>query len=131
MVTLELPHPPTVNHYFSIVYGRPVLSKEVRIYRQVVRQLIRRANVKPSFGPLAVRIEIQPPDNRRRDVDNVQKPILDALQYGGAMIDDSQIVWLLTVKSEPVSDGRATATIQGVDEGPLPHQFPQKEASGD
>ena len=33
--------------------------------------------------------------------------ILDALQQGGAFIDDSQIVWLLTVKSEVVSGAKS------------------------
>jgi hypothetical protein len=28
--------------------------------------------------------DLAPPDRRRRDIDNVQKPLLDALQHGGA-----------------------------------------------
>ena len=28
---LELPYPPSVNHYFSFVRGRPVLGKDVRL----------------------------------------------------------------------------------------------------
>lgn len=131
MFTLDLPYPPSINHYFSIYRGRPILSKEAKAYRYVVRQRLRSAGVKPRFGPLAVRIDIRPPDNRMRDCDNAQKAILDALQRGGAMIDDSQIVWLLTVKSGPVSDGKATVTIQGIDEAPLPYEFTQKEVSGD
>ena len=50
------------------------------------------------MGPLAIRIEIFPPDQRRRDCDNVQKSALDAMQLGGLFWDDSQVVWLLTIK---------------------------------
>jgi crossover junction endodeoxyribonuclease RusA len=131
MTTLELPYPPSINHYFSIYQGRPMLSKEAKAYRQVVRQRLQSAGIKPRFGPLAVRIDIRPPDHRTRDCDNVQKTILDALHRGGAMIDDSQIVWLLTVKLSPVAGGRATVTIQGLDEGPLPSAFEPEEVHRD
>ncbi len=47
------------------------------------------------------------------------------------MIDDSQIVWLLTVKLSPVAGGRATVTIQGLDEGPLPSAFQPEEIHRD
>ena len=36
-------------------------------------------------------IQLFPPDRRRRDIDNVLKPLLDALEHGKAYIDDSQI----------------------------------------
>ena len=84
MITLELPYPPSINHAYSYVRGRPVLSKDARAYRQGVRRRVIAAGIKPMFGPLAVRIEIYPPDKRRRDCDNAQKAILDALQQAGA-----------------------------------------------
>jgi crossover junction endodeoxyribonuclease RusA len=37
-----------------------------------------------------------PPDRRRRDLDNIQKPVLDALQHAGVYEDDSQIDLLVT-----------------------------------
>ncbi len=98
MVKLELPYPPSINHYFSYYQGRPVLSKDARSYRHLVRRIAIANGVKPLMGPLAVRIEIYPPDDRRRDCDNVQKAILDALQHAGAFWDDSQVVWLLSIK---------------------------------
>ena len=101
MVKLELPHPPSINHYFSYQHGRPILSKNARAFRQQVRRLVIASGAKPMLGPLAIRIEISPPDDRRRDCDNAQKPILDALQHGGVFWDDSQVFWLLTIKSEP------------------------------
>ncbi len=56
--------------------------------------------VRPLVGRLAVEVEVFPPDNRRRDVDNVIKALLDALQHGGAYLDDSQIVRLTHREAE-------------------------------
>ncbi len=127
MFKLELDYPPSLNHQFSYVRGRPVLSKDARVYRQQVRKQIAASGMKPMMGPLAVRIEINPPDQRRSDCDNAQKAILDALQHAGAFWDDSQINWLLTVKSEPVPNGRAIVTIQSAEDGPAPHEIPNQE----
>jgi crossover junction endodeoxyribonuclease RusA len=128
MFTLELEYPPTFNHQFSYRQGRPVLSKDARAYRQSVRRQLMLAKVKPMMGKIAVQIEIFPPDSRRRDCDNVQKPILDALQQAGAFWDDSQVVWLLTVKSEPAACGKAIVTISEIEDGRLLFMFPNQES---
>ena len=120
MTTLQLPYPPSVNHTFSVIRGRPVLTKEVRVFRQRVRTCVRECQTKVGLGSLAVRLELHPPDNRRRDCDNAQEPILDALQQAGAFFDDSQIVWLLTVKLSPTPGGRVVAYIHSLDDGPIP-----------
>ncbi len=57
------------------------------------------------MGPIAIRIDIAPPDDRRRDCDNVQKAVLDALQHAGVFWDDSQVVWLLSIKHESRPSG--------------------------
>jgi crossover junction endodeoxyribonuclease RusA len=110
-VSLQLPYPPSINHYFSYYQGRPILSKEARSYRQQVRKLAIDHHWKPLLGPLAVRIDITPPDDRRRDCDNVQKSILDALQHAGLFWDDSQVVWLLSIKHATEAKGRIRVQI--------------------
>jgi crossover junction endodeoxyribonuclease RusA len=77
---LNLPYPPSVNHFYNFYQGRPVLSKDARTYRHQVRRIAIAQGIKSMMGPLAVRIDITPPDERRRDCDNVQKVVLDALQ---------------------------------------------------
>jgi crossover junction endodeoxyribonuclease RusA len=52
-----------------------------------------------------------PPDHRRRDLDNIQKPVLDALEHAGVYEDDSQIDLLITRRREAVADGRLTIEI--------------------
>jgi len=105
MIELALPYPPSVNHYFSYYQGRPVLSKDARSYRHQVRRIAIASGIKPLMGPLAIRIDITPPDDRRRDCDNVQKAVLDALQHAGAFWDDSQVIWLLSIKHESQPSG--------------------------
>ena len=105
MIELNLPYPPSINHYFSYYQGRPVLSKDARAYRHQVRRIAIARGIKPLMGKLAVRIEIAPPDDRRRDCDNVQKAVLDALQNAGLFWDDSQVVWLLSIKCEQQAKG--------------------------
>ncbi len=99
MVTeLSLPYPPSVNHYFSYYQGRPVLSKGCESLSPscATNRDCQRDQTVP--GLTAIRIDIAPPDDRRRDCDNVQKAVLDALQHAGAFWDDSQVVWLLVIK---------------------------------
>jgi len=57
-------------------------------------------------GPLAVFIEVYPPDRRRRDIDNLLKAIIDSLEHGGVFHDDSQIEWLLIERANIVPKGK-------------------------
>jgi crossover junction endodeoxyribonuclease RusA len=115
-VTLEfeLPYPPSINHYWRRVGYRTLISREGRRFRERVMQRLAERAVRPLAGPLAVEVDVYPPDHRRRDLDNVQKALLDALQHGGAYLDDSQIVQLLLSKREPVSGGKSVVRIRNL-----------------
>jgi len=111
MFDVELPFPPSVNHYWRMWQGRMVISKEGRAYRENVATILRAKGVTPQTGRLAVAIEAFPPDQRRRDLDNLLKALGDSLQHGGAFLDDSQIVWLLIEKAQVVPGGKVTVRI--------------------
>jgi Holliday junction resolvase RusA-like endonuclease len=111
MFECELPHPPSINHYWRRVGRRTLISREGRRFRQRVAILAALA-VEPLSGPLEVEVDVSPPDNRRRDLDNVQKALLDALQHGGAYADDSQIVRLTITRQPPVEGGRTVVRIR-------------------
>jgi crossover junction endodeoxyribonuclease RusA len=111
VLELELPYPPSVNHYFRMVGRRVLISREGRAFRQRVCSILAASGVRPLAGRLAVQVEVYPPDNRRRDIDNVQKALLDALQHGGAYHDDSQIVRLAIVRCAVVDGGRTLVRI--------------------
>jgi Holliday junction resolvase RusA-like endonuclease len=112
MVELELPYPPSVNHYWRRVGARTLISRGGRAFRQAVCSILAAAGVHPLLGPLAVEVDVHPPDRRRRDIDNVQKALLDALQHGGAYCDDSQIIRLTLEKREPCEGGKALVRIR-------------------
>jgi len=88
---LELPYPPSVNHIWRRVGARNVISREGRRYRKDVCAALAAMRGRPMAGRLSVRVTVCPSDHRRRDLDNVQKALLDSLAHAGAYRDDSQI----------------------------------------
>lgn len=120
MIELELPYPPSVNHYWRTWRGRVLISRPGRAYRAAVAGIMRTARVEPLPGPLAINIELYPPDGRRRDADNALKALNDSLQHGGAFHDASQIVWLLIEKAQIVPGGKVVVRIAERTCKPLP-----------
>ena len=116
MRELTLPYPPSANHYFRMVGPRVLISREGRRFRERVAGVLAAHGVRPMAGRLALAVLVRPPDLRRRDLDNVQKALLDALEKGGAYGDDSQIDLLLTRRGPPAAGGHAHVQL---DEWPL------------
>lgn len=107
-MTILLPYPPSLNHYWRKWRNRIVVSQEGREYRARVCGLlagggdsIRRP---PAGGRIALCVDAFPPDRRRRDLDNLQKALIDSGQHAGLYEDDSQID-LLLVQRGPVMKG--------------------------
>lgn len=88
---IDLPYPPSMNHYWRRVGARTLISKEGRAFRERVQILCRQAQAGTMEGPLVIRIWAHPPDTRARDLDNLLKAPLDAMQHGGLYLDDGQI----------------------------------------
>jgi Holliday junction resolvase RusA-like endonuclease len=105
MLDLELPYPPSLNHYWRRVGARTLLSRGGRAFREAVGSILAARGVQPLDGPLAIAIDVYPPDCRRRDLDNLQKALLDALQHGGAYHDDSQIDELVIRRRDVLPEG--------------------------
>ena len=112
MIELELPYPPSVNHYYRHVGRRTLISREGRRYRERAGAILASMNVRPLLGPVVVRVEVFPPDRRRRDLDNLQKSLWDALQHGGAYQDDSQITRFTVERFQPTPGGRVIVRIE-------------------
>lgn len=96
MITLELPFPPSVNTYWRsiTIKGRPrvLISKNGRDYRRAILETCLVLNPGKLSGPLSATVDLYPPCNRRRDVDNYNKGLFDALGEAGLYEDDSQII---------------------------------------
>jgi crossover junction endodeoxyribonuclease RusA len=92
MVELTLPWPPSVNNYWRIRGNRFFISARGVQYRKDV--IFMSYKYRDSFsGNQRILVEISafPPDKRRRDLDNILKSLLDALQHAKVYEDDSQI----------------------------------------
>lgn len=91
-VSLSLPWPPSVNHYWVHSRNGTFISKKGVAFREEAAVALRQAKVhEPMEGYLRMAVYLFPPDRRKRDIDNVLKALLDALQYGGLMEDDNQV----------------------------------------
>ena len=112
MIELELPYPPSVNHYWRRVGARTLISRGGRAFRTAVCSILAAHGIRPIDGPLEVLIELFPPDRRRRDVDNTQKALLDALAHGGAYHDDSQIARLTIERRQVVPNGKVRVRVE-------------------
>jgi len=102
---IRLPYPPSVNHYWRRVGARTLVSAEGRRYRKRVVALLQGRRTARFDGGLSVHIAVHPPDRRRRDLDNVCKALLDALESAGVYADDGQIDHLEIERGEIVEGG--------------------------
>jgi crossover junction endodeoxyribonuclease RusA len=123
MIELRLPYPPTVNHYKRP--GRLTKTKTGKIYQPQVNtdattrfyyqvwMLIRGNNIKSLGGAvLSLELDVYPPDARKRDIDNVIKPLLDSLQKANLFDDDYQIARLLVTRKAIIRQGQIVLRIQ-------------------
>ena len=111
---IKLPFPPSLNHYYRQWGGRTLISRAGLAYRRRIAAEVFAHNgalMQPMAGPLAVTLELFPPDRKRRDVDNYCKCLLDALAKAGVYQDDSQIVELHIFKREVVGGGKIVVNI--------------------
>ena len=118
-MVIALPWPPSVNHYWERNRNGSVrVGQAGRAYRDTVGWKCRQERISGLRGRLAVSIKASPPDRRKRDLDNLLKAILDALQHGGAYEDDSQIDELTIKRLPPSTPGFVTVEITASSSAP-------------
>lgn len=111
-VRLTLPYPPSWNHYLGQQGNKRFVTKQGKLYHQAVWAIVSQEG-RPRFEDktVAVCLEVHPPDNRRRDLDNALKVLLDSLKISGVYNDDSQIIGLVAIKMRPVLGGQVNVVI--------------------
>lgn len=119
MVVLTLPFPPSINTYWRHIAkgklaGRVLLSEKGREYRtEATGAMLSQLGRMPKLaGRLAVTLAVNPPDRRRRDLDNMPKALLDALTHAQVILDDSQIDDLHIVRGAPTPGGCVVVSIR-------------------
>ena len=101
-VEFDLPWPPTLNTYYRRhTIGRKIftsLSKGARIYKKQVEYIVVKECLKLGIDqPFEIEFYAFPPDNRKRDVDNLLKAPMDAMESAGVFKNDS-LCWSLKIK---------------------------------
>ncbi len=102
--TATLPWPPSINKYYGRARNHVYIKAEGRAFREEVVLDLQDAFPemretepgvrKTMFLPdqeLSVTLDMYPPDRKDRDLDNVEKAILDALQHAGVYANDCMI----------------------------------------
>jgi crossover junction endodeoxyribonuclease RusA len=107
-----LPYPPSANNIWRSVGGRVLLSKQARAYRENVIAAVLSQGPPPRLaGRLYVLVYASPPDKRRRDMQNIEKALFDALEHAGVYLDDEQIDEHRTKKLSPSKPGSVVVRI--------------------
>lgn len=131
MIEIELPYPPSINHYKKI--GRLVRTKTGKMYQVRANTndtkifyfdvLAKISHLKCHKGlksfqgsTISVEVLLHPPDARKRDIDNPIKPILDSLQRAGLFDDDYQIACLLVRRMIIIPKGKVIVRITEIED---------------
>jgi Holliday junction resolvase RusA-like endonuclease len=126
---LNLPWPPSVNHYKKI--GRIVKTKSGKLYQQrkdtdetkkfYFDTYILYKNTKPAEWlkiacsetiSFEIYVDLHPPDSSRYDLDNRLKVLFDGLVRAKIIKDDSQITRLHVQKMNIIEHGQVTVRIK-------------------
>lgn len=100
MIRLNLEYPPSVNQLWRAVPGRGVIKSKV--YREWLEKnlwIIRGQTRDKIEGKFTIEFQATRPDKRRRDIDNLIKPLMDVIVQAGLVEDDSlcemlSIMWI-------------------------------------
>jgi len=115
MISLTLPLPPTINHYFLRKGNRTFLSAKVREYRQAVAEIVAAAGLKTLEGRLSMFVAVHPATRAKTDLDNRAKGLQDALTHAGVWLDDEQLDELTLVRREVIKGGLVRVVITELD----------------
>jgi len=113
MLMLTLPYPPSVNTYWGFKGSHRYLTDKAKTFKEQVRWYFI-ASKHTGFGGhrLKVEIDLYPPDNRIRDIDNNIKSLLDSLCQAGVFTDDCQIDKITVERRQIVKKGACVVRIE-------------------
>jgi crossover junction endodeoxyribonuclease RusA len=106
MLVLDLPLPPSVNHYWGQHGHRRYVSKAgVAFKKQVADYVIEYRVPKLGTARIAMTVVLFPKDRRKQDIDNRIKALWDALADAGVFDNDEQIDTLFIERGEIKKNG--------------------------
>ena len=109
MYLLALPYPPSLNQLYKITckpFPKKYLSEKGKEYKIKIKEYVALHNLQLKANiPLIVSITITPPDERKRDIDNLFKILFDSLTDAGFWEDDSYVRELHVTYQPPQKPG--------------------------
>lgn len=111
MIELTLPYPPSVNHY---KIGRTHFNSEKtkRYFYEVWMKCRQEGFCSLQDSTISLTLWVYPPDNRKRDLDNICKVLIDSLVKAGCFNDDSQVSRLLVERMYTIKHGQIICRIE-------------------
>lgn len=106
---MELPYPPSVNHYLGVNGKRYFVNKKTQDYKWIVRQ--RRPPIEVITVECGLEILVYVPDKRKRDIDNLLKVLLDSLKSACVFKDDSQVKEIYISHEGQIKDGKVVVGV--------------------
>jgi crossover junction endodeoxyribonuclease RusA len=98
--------------------ARVIISEQGRDYRKTVAVKILASGLVRKYGTMTGRVQVFivlcPPDRRVRDIDNYEKPLIDALTHAHVWQDDSQIDDLHIVRGGIIRGGSVSLAISAI-----------------
>lgn len=126
LIELYLPWPPSVNNYYAHTRNGIYIKKQGKRYRKQAEQAVNEQCSGVAQLPLGellhVEVLLSPPNNRKCDLDNYMKCLLDALTEAGMWADDSIIDQLFIRRASKCSEGMVYVVISEA-EPTLPPSF--------
>lgn len=113
-IDLELPYPPSVNRIWRRAGHRIYLAPCGVAYRKAVADIVQAQSVRFGDAKLGLDMSAHMPDKRKRDLDNLFKSTLDALQAAGLFDDDGQFDELFVRRASLKNGGLLVVSIYPV-----------------
>jgi crossover junction endodeoxyribonuclease RusA len=116
MLVLNLPLPPSVNHYWGTHGHRRYISKAGVEFKEKVSEYVAEYQV-PKLGQarLEMQVTLYPRDRRKQDIDNRIKALWDALADAGVFDNDEQIDVLMVQRGEIKKGGGCLVLIEEIE----------------
>lgn len=102
-------YPPSVNNYYVRTQRGMYISEKGRKFRDALMEDCHNQlnGMDKISGKVRVDVIAWSPDKRKRDLDNLVKPIQDALTHAGIWVDDCQVDQLCVYRGNVVSPNGA------------------------
>lgn len=111
-LTLRLPYPPSVNSYWVRTRFGMAVGSAGKKYRSDATAAWLSQGAPRVAGRLSVVIEIYPPNQQRRDLDNICKALLDSLTECGLWPDDELIDDLRLIRRGVLPKGQVIVRVR-------------------